>query len=85
MSVTLYGYKIRVSRIKGYGSSTLKSLYSSSNIIKIIKLRRLRWTWHVTNRDRKEVYTKPLQENMKESATFRYFSVITKITYCPAN
>jgi hypothetical protein len=35
----------------------LYDLYSSSNIIQVIKSRRMRWAWHVARIGRREVHT----------------------------
>ena len=35
----------------------LNDLYSSTNIVRVLKWRRMRWTGHVARMDRREAYT----------------------------
>ena len=44
----------------------LNDLYSSSNIVRVIKSRRMRWAGHVAHMGRGEVHTGFWLENLKE-------------------
>jgi hypothetical protein len=44
----------------------LNDLHCSSNIVRVMKSRRIRWVWHVARRGRREAYTGFWWGNMRE-------------------
>jgi hypothetical protein len=48
------------------GAEELHDLYSSPNIVRVIKSRRMRWAGHVARTGRREVYTGFWWGNLRE-------------------
>jgi hypothetical protein len=44
----------------------LNDLYSSPNIIRVIKSRRMRWAWHVARRGKRDMHTGVWWEDLRE-------------------